>query len=115
MQAITVKRDDLLATLKTNRENHRDTYERAFAAYRDHAIARLEAMLDTAKGGGDIAQSLNLAVPQDHTDDYDRVIALMEWEQNATITLSEQDFARYVLDRWEWSGAFAATNSSYGV
>jgi hypothetical protein len=51
--------------------------------------------------------------PEDHTRDYDRVIAMLERHQGEAIDLLEDDFAMYVQDDWAWKAQFLASNSGY--
>ena len=81
--------------------------------YRKKVIERLDAHIAEAKGGGKIFTTIHLREPVDQTEDYERVIGMLEMAEETLVELSEGDYARYVLDTWDWSGNFYTTNSAY--
>ena len=117
MRNITVHKADLITTLRTNRDAHRAEYEKAVEVYKTRFVE--EARRFAAEAVARAARSLPfmdfvwLPVPEEHTDDYDRVIALMEWEIADDVELSEQDFRCYVLNEWGWAQSFASNTRSY--
>lgn len=113
MRSITVAKTQLLGVLKANREEHRDVFLKAQEAYRERAIYELDKRLKAARDGKKINLYVNLNEPEDHTDSFDTAIAMVEWEQGDTIELTEQDFVRYVNNKWEWDRSFAANTMSY--
>jgi hypothetical protein len=54
MNTITVKKDELLDTLRTNRQRHGDKVAQARAKYREKIIEELDRRLAEAKSGRDI-------------------------------------------------------------
>ena len=72
-------------------------------------------MLADAKAGRSIQRSISLAEPADHTEDYDRVLAMLEMSVDETVILSSEEFSQYVLDRWTWSRFATSTNQSYAT
>lgn len=113
MDSVKVSRDELLSTLKKNRENHRKIFEEALEGYREEAIKELAEAINDAKAGKKIRRSLSLVEPMDQTKDYDRVIRMLEMSKDTIIEISEIDFAQYVLDDWRWKDQFTASNSRY--
>lgn len=57
--------------------------------------------------------SLGLIYPQDHSQDYDRAIRMMEASIYDEVKLSVDEFDAYVLNNWEWKKNFLATNVGY--
>lgn len=118
MQKVTVQINDLLEVLTNNGKEHHKKFLTAFDAYRDQVIANMESNLAHAKKGEHIAVVINLPCPEDHSDEYDRSIAMLTWAKSAgqdKLEISNQEFRNYVEDDWAWSHAFAATNARYGV
>ena len=113
MKSINVKRTDLLDILKKNRENHRDIFEKAQDIYREQAIQELDRMLSDAKANKKIRRFVMLPEPEDHTEDYDRAISMMEMSVDDIIELVETDHSQYVMDNWGWQKSFATNTSSY--
>lgn len=115
MQEITVNKDELLTKLRENRENHRTVFEAALEGYRLQAVATLEEKLAALTAGRLPELKLGLVIPQDHTKDYDRVIAMVQMHTSSTFRLSEYDFQSYVMDDWDWKRQFVRTSSSYAA
>lgn len=69
------------------------------------------------RAGRYINQYLGIPEPEDHTEDhtgdYDRVIMMAHMSVEDTITLSEDEFAMYVMDQWRWKQDFADTTLCY--
>lgn len=113
MQIVKVKRDDLLAKVRENREQHHSLYLKAEAGYREEAINRLKGMLKDAREGKEIRRSIELDEPENHTDDYDRVIAMLEMSSDETIELLAHEFDHYVRDNWAWKASAMMKASAY--
>ena len=110
---VTVDKEELLSILRTNRENHRATFLKAQEGFRERAIKELDRSLADARAGNEVRLAVHLPVPEDHTDDYDREIRMLEMHQEPTVTIRAQLFDQIVMDRWGWSGTFNTTNSAY--
>lgn len=54
-----------------------------------------------------------LAYPQNHLEDYDRVIDLLKFSVADKVELSSQDFDAYVRNNWAWRKSFLDTNTTY--
>lgn len=113
MQNVKIKKEKLLETLRENRTAHREIFLEAQEGFRAEAIKQLDAMLQAAKDGKKIRQSIGLIEPTDQTADYDRAIRMLEMSEDEVIELTELDFECYVLDNWRWKAQFLASNSSY--
>jgi hypothetical protein len=115
LDTIEVVRADVIAKLKENREQHKATYEEADANYRQVCVDALRARANDIEGGGRIQLIFELPKPEDHTEDYDNAIAMLEWDQREKIELDQMDFRAYVLDKWHWERSFAANTMSYSA
>jgi hypothetical protein len=113
MHSVKVKRSELLEKIKKNREGHRDLFLKAQEGYRLDVIAELEQHLKDARERKKISRALSLPEPQDHTDDYDSVIAMLEMSVEEVIELDAGSFQQYVLDKWAWKRAADVTNIGY--
>jgi hypothetical protein len=114
-RTITADKSQLLAKLQENREQHHATFLDAQDKYREKVIQILEQRLEAARRGNKIDVRINLPEPVDYTEEYDTAIEMVEWHQGDAMELSEQDFRRFVQDKWEWSGIFAANTESYSM
>lgn len=114
MKDVTVRKDDLLARLRGNRDRHGQIFEKAVDRYRDRCLELLEESIEQVRTMKDPEQIyIQLPVPENHTDDYDAVIDMLEMEVGDEITMTERDFRTYVRDEWDWKGRWAQTTSSY--
>jgi len=110
--------DDVLAILETNQSNHRLQFIAAVDAYRKLAIGKMEERIQQIRYGGNFDLGFGLPVPEDHTDDYQRVIKMLELTLRAGesyVILGEQQVAQYVMDDWHWSTLVTSTNEFYSV
>lgn len=109
----TIKKDQLLAILRENRENHMAEFEQAVEGYRSRREAQLEEQLAAIRRGRLTAKWESLPVPFNQQKDYDRVIRLIELDISDTVTLDEGEVAQYVMDDWHWKQNFTASNAYY--
>ena len=109
---ITVNKANLITQLKSNRDAHRAEYDAACLVYKDRCVAEIETMLADARAGV-IRRNLTLPIPEEHTEDYNRAIDMLEWAQSDTIDLTQQEFATLVRNQWGWLQSFTANTSSY--
>lgn len=113
MRTIKVDKAELLATIKKNRDNHRAIYEEAFEGYRKECIRILEENLKALKSGKKVIVAFYEQAPQDHTNDYNLVIRMLEMDVDTTVELDLQQFQNYVDDNWNWKHQFVASNAKY--
>lgn len=123
MREVKVKRVDLLAKIKANRIKHIEEYDKSVEGYKIEAKERVEAALkdlqdriDKLKAGQQINLAgivFNLQVPENHTADYDQVIEMLEMSVDEELKIQSDEFACYVMDRWDWKDRFTLTNRAY--
>lgn len=115
METITVSKAALIETLAHNRGVHRNTFLQAQVVYREKMIEELDRALDEARKGGTIQRAFRLPVPEDHTDDFDTALKMLEWHQGDQIELSDREFSQYVENKWGWRAAFHSNTEAYLV
>ena len=113
MNTITVSVPMLLDTLRKNRDSHRATFEKALVIYKTKAIEVFTEQIEAIHKGALPDRSLRLPCPEEHTDDYDRLIKMMEWHTDPTVELSMAEFTQYVMDNWGWKQSFITNTTSY--
>lgn len=111
----TVNKNDLIQKLESNMAAHRAQFEAAQAKYREAILKHLEAQLQAVRDNKPFNLYLSLPAPQDQTYDYKRTIGLLKMSTETIVELGEADYARYVLDNWDWTKAFKTVASSYGI
>lgn len=112
MNSVRVKREAILERIKENRDKHRAQFEEALEDYRKGVLKELEEWLERARRGEKVRRATVLTEPQDHTDDYNQIIDMLEMSVDDEIELTHQEFAQYVRDRWSWQGQFGTTMAS---
>lgn len=110
----SVNKARLLGVLQENRIKHKENFTLAMRGYRAAMVQELEKKLAAAREDKDVDHSIKLPRPEDHTEDYDRAIQIVEWSEGDEFTVSVREFESFVNDRWSWSDHFAFTNSIYG-
>lgn len=113
MRNVTVDRDDFLVQVMANQQAHREVFEEALGGFQKRLHRELDQRIRDLKAGRQINQYIGLPEPEDHTDDYDRVIMMARMSLDDTITLSEDEFAMYVMDQWRWKQDFAESTLRY--
>lgn len=116
MEKVEVSKAELKARLKENLETHQKDFEIAWEAFREKAVHNFEERLKQVKNlkkGEQINLFVNLTVPEDHTNDYEQALDMLDWEVDETVMLTQYEFTQLVRDDWGWKGAFAQTNAFY--
>lgn len=113
MRTVTVNRDEFIERVTKNRNSHRSVFEEALEGYRNRLTAELERRIRDLKRGREVNQYIGLPEPEDHTDDYDRILAMAEMSIRDTLELTEDEFAMYVMDQWRWKQSFSASTALY--
>jgi hypothetical protein len=107
---------DLIDIVVENRDLHRDAYEDALAGFRIEANKALEDRIDQIAQRLVVGLTFRLPIPEDHTNDYDRVIQMLKLTKAAgedTIVLEQHEQEMYVMDQWGWKTNFAETSTFY--
>lgn len=115
MEDITVVKSKLIEAMKANREKHHDIVLEAQAGFREKVMERLDEMLKLAASGKKIDLHVGLAMPEDHTDEYDTVIGMLELDINETVELDMGQYRQWVQDQWGWQRSFTTTNAFYSA
>lgn len=115
MEKVRVKPQKLIAKLKENFERHKKELEVANKNYLAAAIKSLGIRLTSLKDGKVVDLRFNLDPPDDHTEDYERAITMLEMSEDETVTITSTQFAAFVQDQWQWKQNFLLKNSTYMV
>lgn len=124
-----VEKNELLTILKANRTNHMAQFEEAKAAYIEALSAALRKVSDElllrsksvlrddkplSRDHKIIPSDVQaLPIPEEHSDDFDRAIRMIELNTEGSIMLDEEEFRELVLDEWHWKSTFASNTLSY--
>jgi hypothetical protein len=110
---VTVDKNELLTIIRQNRDNHRATFEKAVKVYTDHLISWHRQQEKRLLKGETAERFISFPVPEEHTDDYDTLISMLEMHRLDQIDLEFTEYNNYVRDNWRWSASFTANTASY--
>lgn len=119
MQEVQVSVEKIKQIIQVNRDKHKEVFEKAWEAYQAKMLEVLQDTLnDMHKGkkmGTDIDPLIlhRFPVPTDHTDDYDRILAMLDMETRDEIILDQAEFTQYIQDNWSWTHQWSTANSTY--
>ena len=113
MQQVRVDKASLREKVQANRDEHRSVYDDAMNGYKKAAISFFERQLDRAREGKRFQQAFVEPMPDDHTDDYDTVLGMLDMSEDETVVLSFIEYRQYVEDQWGWKQHFTAVTSNY--
>ena len=116
MNAIKMKRLELLDIVRANKEKHIAEYVEAVSDYKTLVIQIASSNLKLAKSG-DLEQIKRTKgmpqLPQSFEDSYKRAIRMLELSVEDIIEVEEDVFNQLVLDEWQWKRSFTASAMSY--
>ena len=100
---VTVKRTELIERLKTNRDKHRDEYEKALALWRKD-FADIIKGLNTKKltEYPEELEELDENCPESYLDAYDDIIEMFGMAVKEKILLDSDAFRNFCRDEWDW-------------
>lgn len=104
---------EALKCLRENKETHKTIVREAREGYVEKAKKALLAKLDRLKSGEIVGLAFSLTVPQDYTHVYDTAIKMLELHMEETVTLNGSQVRCLMMDEWDWTDHFIATNAGY--
>lgn len=120
---VKVKRDELLAVLQENREQHIQDYKDACEGYREMALQKIDEVMgdlkkqiNNLKEGqaiSNIGIGFSLPAPESHEKAYDQIIRMMEMSVDEVIELTASQFGCFVMDDWDWKKQWSISNHAY--
>ncbi len=113
METVTVRKDELRQIIEKNKAKHRAIFEKAAEGWRTQMFGQVNLYLEKLKAGKVAPASFYLPVPQDHTKDYDRILSMLDMHVEDSVVISQQDFARYAMDDWDWKREFITSSNAY--
>ena len=118
MNAIKMKRQDLLDIVIHNRAKHATAYTEAVTDYKSLVLKVAAENLKIAKSG-DLETFKKMrsmpSAPVQYSESYHRAIRMLELSVEDIIEVEEDVFNQLVLDEWGWKNHFIATSSSYKI
>lgn len=94
-------------------EEYRADVEREFQKVFSKIASKEELPSHISIRAINVDASLGLVYPEDHSQDYERAIRMMQASVFDQVRLTPQEFDAYVLNNWEWKKQFIASNTFY--
>ena len=117
MMTATVNCQALAEKLRVNRANHAEVHNKAMERYRAKLIEAFEEKVELLRNDPEAVKTIDTWVklprPEEHLDDYDNAIGMLEWHQGETMDLDQDQFNQLVLDQWGWHKSFITNTTSY--
>lgn len=110
---VTARKEEILGTLRANREQHQKMVAEARLGYIDAAQTALRGKLAALEKGQPVALDFKLRPPKDFSRIYDTTIKQLEAHTGSVIELSSSEFNMLVEDEWEWMREFINLNAQY--
>ncbi len=116
MKTVKIKREELLAVVRENKEKHIAEYIESVEDFKKAVVVITKNNLKLVNTGelDSIAKVKNLpAVPNSYEQSYTRAIRMLELSIEDIIELDDTTFNQLVLDEWNWKSNFQLSGSLY--
>lgn len=113
MRTVRTNKGELINKLTENRKKHKLDFEKATHGYREELVKTLNSYLDKVNSGEAPLIAIRDTPPEDHSEEYDIALKMLEMSVDQVIELSYDDFRHMVLDDWEWKRHWSVANSKY--
>jgi len=111
-RTIKVKKADLIAKIKVNKENHVKEFDKAVDAYKEEALRQLRTQLERVEEGA-LDAKLNLITPVNNAENYDNILEMFVWEVANEVELEQAEFQEYVQDTTDFAVTARMSNMMY--
>ena len=107
-QTVTVKRDDIIDALHQGLKKHKIEYRNAVSEYEEACVKFLEEALEHVKSGVFDREKITLSLikPENYSDEYQRILDMLEYSVDETLTLDADTFRAYFKGEWSWQARF---------
>ena len=116
MNAIKIKRVELLDIVRQNLQKHIAEYEESVVDYKALVLQVASHNLKVAKTA-DTAEFKKIkqspSAPTSYEDSYKRAIRMLELSVDEIIEVEEDVFNQLVMDEWNWKRSFTAATMAY--
>jgi len=114
MKRVKVNRQELIATIKANMENHEKEYNVAFQEYIEAGEAAIKDLLaEFTTDPANTQLHIGLSAPVSHVEEYQDAIKILEASCEDEIELEQQDMNSLLLNKWHWVGDLGHTRAVY--
>ena len=116
MKTVKIKREELLAVVRENKEKHIAEYIESVEDFKKAVVVITKNNLKLVNTG-DLKSIDNVKIlpsaPSSYEQSYTRAIRMLELSVEDTIELDDTTFNQLVLDEWGWQSNFQLSGSLY--
>ena len=112
LKTVNVGTAELIESIEQNMVKHVDEYNKSVAERELFIVEKLYEAYSEASNGKFI-DGLSFPEIETHEDDYKAVIDMLKMSVDETVSITTDQFQRYVRDNWEWKRKFLMSGSLY--
>jgi hypothetical protein len=109
MKEITVKKEDLIEAIESNMQKYKELYAAMKTKYFENSRELLYDAISKIEAGSEKRVIIDLHLPTNQEDGYKNVISMLKMDVSDTVTLDQNEYAKYVLNEWNWKKEFVAS------
>lgn len=119
MKSIYIKKAELIEIIEENLAQHVIDFKLAHEGYIEAVEEKCQDMLVQIQRAGpstdlnDLVTRVNLTAPVNYESEYRLILRKLELEVSDTIELDDNEFNRYVDNKWDWSHMNNQLNTMY--
>lgn len=111
-RGVEVEKERLIKTIQEHKEKHVEEFKEAAEIYKKEAAKVLNKMKKDINNDK-LDVHFHLRPPENRVDEYDKILAQLEWDKRDTLMLSQYEFNQYVLDEYNWRQQAGMSNAFY--
>ena len=112
-RVIKVNKQQLIETIKKNKQLHIKEYKQAVIAFKKEALKQIAKLEKAVKAGNTEGIRLDLTTPQYRARDYDKLVLMFTWDLEKEVELSQGEFNQYIHDEFDFAIAAKMSNTYY--
>ena len=105
MEKINIKKVELLRKLKTNLVIHEKIFKESVIIFKKNYISLMKERIKNGKLNK-FEFHVPLHLPKNYAQDYKDAITMVDMDCRDIIVLSEEEFMKYILNKWDWMRTF---------
>lgn len=105
MEKINIKKVELLKKLKSNLIIHEKIFKESMIIFKKNYISLLKERIKKGKIN-QFEFHFPLQLPKNYAQDYKDAIIMVEMDCRDIIILNEEEFMKYILNKWGWMRTF---------
>lgn len=110
---IIANKEEVLATIRKNAEQHKKIFEEATEGYLKKIKKELLKHLERAENKEVYNIFIRHTPPENHLKQYERAVKMLEMHNGETIELGDEQVETLILDNWKWKNHFMDIAATY--